>query len=249
MCFMKKYVFYILFMLLQAFNLFSDDATLFVHAQEKFVKGDFAGALNDYRSIKYKNSVVWQNIGSCYFNEQQYVQALLYWKRAYQRCQISQVAQLSSLEQRALQKLNLKIPSRFHFFVKRIVLMVPLIFLQMICMVLLCCILWTLSRCWRWQEFVGCDRRWLQWLIFGCFICGITWYAQRSFLQKDQAMVVKQDVLVYAGPERTFHVVETLRPGNVVRVIQKKHGMYNIVKHSLTGWVTQDTVEFIYSYE
>jgi len=246
---MKKYIFYLFFSVLQSLNLWSDDQQLFLQAHENFVKGNWAGALRNYRAINHKNSVVWQNIGSCYFNQQQYAQALLYWKRAYQGCSILQVGPLCTLEQKALKKLNLNVPSKFHYLCKRMLLMIPLTLLQIIFVIMLLTILWILVRCWRWQEIVVCDRRWLRWLLLSCFVCGSLWYGQHLFLQKNQAIVVKQDVLVYAGPERTFHVVKTLLPGNTVHVLQQKQGMYNITKHSVTGWVMQDTIEFIYDYE
>lgn len=246
---MKKYIFSLLLVFLQTLSMLGDDQQLFTKAHENFVQGDWEGALRNYRAITDKNSVVWQNIGICYFNQQQYAHALLYWQRAYKDCTLVQIGQLCTLEQRALEKLDFKIPSRGHYFCKRILLIIPLIFLQTLFAIMLCCMLWTLARCWRWKEIVICDRRWLRWIFLGCFLCGGLWYANRSFFQKNQAIVVKRDVLVYAGPERTFHMVTTLRQGSSVNVIQKKHGMYNITNHSIAGWVMQDTVEFIYNYE
>lgn len=246
---MKKYTAALVCIVLQTIMLMTSDRDLFEKANQYFTQENWSEALHTYKAMRHKNSAVLQNMGSCYFNQERYVEALLSWKRAYRNCSFGEIAQLCAWEQAALKKLNSKSPSIECGFLRRIMLSVPLIAVQVFLILCLLVLLWMLYRCWRWQEITRRDRKRLWCITFMTLFLGAVWYGQESFFQKNKAMVVKEHVLVYAGPEQTFHVATNLSAGDVVQVLQKKQGMYNITNRCTTGWVMQNTIEFIYNYE
>lgn len=230
--------------------VFCDDQQLFGQAKEAFVGGTWLQALQLYKKIEHKNSAVWQNIGNCYFNLERYDQALVAWNRACAgRPNYHQIATMCESENSAYQKLNLPIIPAWKCWIKKIVLIIPDMELKLIFLILLCCLLWFLYCYWRGSVMSVVDHKLLVFILFCSVVCSAIWYARTVILHKDQAIVVKSDVLVYAGPERTFHVIEKLQQGSLVHIMHNKQGMYQIKQEALRGWVVQDTVEYIYNYE
>jgi hypothetical protein len=246
---MNKDLFFWMIILFQFFIALGTDEQRLEQARDLFMQGDWSGALQLYRLVEHKNSAVFQNIGNCYFNEGQYGQALVFWKRASVDAGYQQLTTIFDEEQKAYQKLGIVAPLPWVIFFMKIILMIPLILIEIIFLFLLCNILLLLRRYWQWQKLEKREKNLFFLIFFGCMTCVTIWYARTIILKKDQAIVVKQNVLVYAGPERTFHVVEKIQEGQLVHIIQSQYGMYQISSGSLSGWVTQDTLESIYNYE
>jgi len=246
---MNKKILSLFMFVVCAVKVLCDDKQTFEYASDAFVQGDWSQALQLYKKIEHKNSAVWQNMGNCQFNLEQYSQALVSWKRAYAGIRYRQIATICESENRAYQKLDLPRRSSWDCWIQKIVLIIPFMLLKLIFFILLCSLFGILYRCWRWSDVSRRDRRGLLLITLGSVLCGLILYGRALILHKDQAIVVKPDVLVYAGPERTFHIVEKLQPGTLVHVIQHKQGMYQIRQQAVNGWIVQDTLECIYNYE
>ena len=75
------------------------------------------------------------------------------------------------------------------------------------------------------------------------------WYVKLLYFDKYQAIVIQSQTLVYAGPEKTFHIVEKLNKADELEILTEKNGMYHIRYSNISGWIDVDTVELINNYE
>lgn len=244
---------YIALLILIIFNsLYTDDQKILQQAHDCCMASQWQQALDLYKTVSYKNSDILQNIGTCYFNQKNYVYALLYWQRALIDADGIKITTLLKLQDKAYKALHQESYSFLYYYFVQTVLYLPLWTLQLI---LILCLLFFIYI--TFQYLLMYDVRislMMRCLIFCMtFIFGIsvgTWYARTIILAKNKALVVKSDVCVYAGPENTFHLVGMVQPATAVCVMSDKYqDMYHIQTEKITGWTPAQNIEFVYKYE
>lgn len=236
-------------LIFMSINFFADDQLFFQKAQNKFVQKEWQEALSIYQRIENKNSLVWQNIATCLFHQQQYPQALVATKRAFFGASFAQLHDLESLEKKIDEQLHIQASSDFYFLLKKILHGIPLLVLQIIFLVILIQIFLMLLRRWRWHDFTCQEKRLLKKLMIGLLVCMTLWYVKTLFFLNDKAIVIKSDAMVYAGPDESFHDFEKLQPGIEVKIMKKQKNMYHIQTQTFSGWVNADVLEPIINHE
>ena len=64
------------------------------------------------------------------------------------------------------------------------------------------------------------------------------WLSQQRY-----GVVVAQQALLYAGPDKEFHRVGGVSAGQQVKVVQQDQSWYKVYFHSEVGWVEQSDIE------
>ncbi len=230
-------------------NFFADDQSFFQKAQYKFAQEKWEESLLMYQKIENKNSLVWQNIATCLFHQQQYAEALVAVKRSSIHASFKQLHDLENLEKKIDQQLHIQPLSDFCFVVRKILYCIPLLLLQIIFLVILIQVFLMLLRRWRWNDCTRQEKRFLKKLIIVLSVCTALWYAKTLFFLNDKAIVIKSDAMVYAGPDESFHDFEKLQLGIEVKIMKKQKNMYHIKTQTFSGWVNADVLEPIINHE
>jgi len=231
---------------------------LFAQGNEKFLQGRFALARESYLKINNKSSSVWQNIGNCFFNEKKYAQALVCWKRAQISATWHQLDQLFTAEKKTLSLLKLPVSSDVYYGVKRIILIVPKLLIQILLFLMLSLLLLFLYRCWSWStvySLMSCNYMVAWFFMIGIMSCSVFCWSKDEICKQGQAIVIKEQSVVYAGPERSFHKKTQLPLGYQIDVLELDRNMYKVMYRQMldekhvgkrqVGWVESDSVEIV----
>lgn len=229
--------------------LLAHERDLFVKANTAFVQQQWSESVKLYQQIQSKNSFIWQNIGICFFHKQQYAQALLACKRSYIGINYHQITPILSLEREIYDTLQIRPYSWIQEQIHRLLLIIPITLLKVLFLLILCYFLFGIFNLIWHGSISRCQRKLMIVMTFFSCLFGILWYGHCVLFNNDQAIVVKKNVSLYAGPERTFHVIDKISQATLVHVIQTKNGMYQIKQNNINGWVELDSLEMIYNYE
>ncbi len=228
----------------------TDSQSLFSQGNNDFMQGQFALARQSYEKIEPKNSVIWQNIGNCFFNEKKYQWALVSWKRAQIGATWKQLGQLFSSERMALAALHILVDAEWKYEIKKIIMSIPTLAWQIILLILLCYVLVVSSGYWYISKFLSRKKQ-KTWLVLFCIVlCCMIWYAQSLIFKKGKAIIVKEKVIVFAGPEKTFHSKGQLPLGSQIDVLGSTQDMNKIAYLTENGkkergWIISDSLELI----
>ncbi len=227
----------------------ADNQQIIVKAQKYFQEEKWNAALKNYALVEHKDSTVLMNMGICYFNTKKYIQALINFKKAFYFSALKDFPMLVKLEKKTYAKLDRPSPSWVYYGIKKIFIMIPLFFVQIIILIFLLLLLCFFIRHGRWSDFTKQEKLFLKRIMSILFISGMFWYVKLLYFDKYQAIVIKSQTLIYAGPEKTFHIIEKLEPADEVEISREKDGMYHIQYLKTSGWIDCDTVELINNYE
>ena len=248
---MKQMRVFILSMILcqQIFSVHQDkDQLLFSHGNECFLRGQFSEARNSYEKIETKSLSVWQNMGNCFFNEKNYACALLCWKRAEFGANWFQLGILFSSEQKAKNMLHLVSDAWWKTKLKRFIFCVSkkIVLNSLFCVLLF--LLFFLYRCWNWSSkfgFAKCNCKIIWILIFGIITLSFMWWQQKQMFCLGRSIAMQSNVIVYAGPDITFHQKFKILQGEELYIINTDTKMYKVVYNNKIGWVERCAIEII----
>ncbi len=135
--------------------------------------------------------------------------------------------------------LQLDQPSWLVLQLRKILVFIPTILLQLVVVVLL------LKICFLMYQamYKSIQRKKICWLIFSTVFFIFVLYKQQEILKKRVALVVKESAFVYAGPEQSFHTIFQLKSGTYVQLLEKSSNMCRILMHGHQGWVVTDDIE------
>lgn len=222
---------------------------LFLQGNRNFCEGNFECARQCYEQIPYKNSVVWQNLGNCYYNENNGAKALVCWMRAQKDARLSQLDQLFESEKLVLQKFNCPCDGIFIRGVKKTILIIPKILLQFMTILCLLMFLYWFYKCLikksEAYQLFSCRKRYMLLLGFGIIICLLLLGAKEKFLKEKQGVIMHEKISVHAGPETSFHKKAQLPLGCVVQVLDEKQDMIKISCDKGSGWIASSDIEIV----
>lgn len=227
----------------------SDDAYYFKHAQILQQNNEIQKAIEEYKKIKHKNVVVLENIATCYAQEQQYAYALLFYKKACQVATNSHINRLLDRQEDIYKKISgidSDSASRtMNLMIQKTLLYIPnIIFHMCIAIIFIVMLLVEIGAI-----HFSSRRKMIRFIVILSFVLlifiGLLNYKNRYIIPTDHAIVVQNNVVVYAGPEKTFHNIACLSYGSEVKVMQKMHEMYKISMGPLTGWIEMNALELI----
>lgn len=221
---------------------------LFDQASDLARRGDFVQACMTYDHIQPKNSAVWHNMGNCFYKQKQYVKALIYWKRAQQGASFYELGQLFESEKKVLKNLGITVPAWWQYEWLRFITVIPMIALQVVLLIFLILLFMLMYRLSR--SSIKISKKYGVFLMIGIITVTVLWFFKNKILEKKRAFVVKESVLVYAGPEKFFHKISELPLAEEVEVVHNQQAMSQILmrKHDgsqLLGWVDSDCIEVV----
>lgn len=234
---MKKIIFIFAVFFVQN-DILSSDQELFLQGNSYFLDGKFEKARQSYEAMVSKDSAMLQNVGNCFFNEKNAVQALIYWKRAEKGVSFNQLRQLFELEHKALEQMQCQSESFLMLHIKQIVLGAPYLVLQIILLIL--CLL-----------FIGffyrgtIQKKHIFVLLLSMGLILLWMVVHKKWVLKKEAVVVEQKVAVYIGPETNFPQKTTLSLGNIVEIVEEQQKMVRVTSSQGTGWVVRDMIEIV----
>ncbi len=135
--------------------------------------------------------------------------------------------------------LQLDQPSWVLLQLRKILVFIPTIFLQIAVVFLL------LKACFLMYQALGkpAQKRKLFWLFSLVALFYFLLFKQQEILQAKVALVVKEFVFVYAGPEKSFHTIFQLKSGAFVQLLEKREAMCQIMANGHRGWIETDSIE------
>lgn len=249
---MNKKIFFLLLLstigiLFQGANIPSQE--LFLQGNRNFCEGDFKAARQCYEQVPHKSSAVWHNMGNCYYNEHNDAQALVCWRRAQKDAGFNQLEQLFESEQMVLKKLNCSHDGIYMRGVKKVILALPKIVLQLLAILFLLLFLYWFYQCLIRKsdayQLLSCRKRYLIMLGLGIIVCLLLLGAKEKFLQEKQGVLIHDKVVVHAGPEQSFHKKSQLPLGCVVQVVDETSDMVKISCDKGSGWIISSNVEIV----
>lgn len=244
---MQKKQFHCFYVFLLLWSFIAVSAQNLQQANDAFEQQQWVQALQLYRHVAHKDSMIWQNIGTCYLQLQQYSQALLCLKRSYIGIHYFQVPTVLQSEAVIMQQLSLPAVSKFQGLYQKFLLMVPMIPLKLLFLSLLLYIGILLLG------ILGHNRTSNVRIFFGillCFMLAGIWHSYATLVSSNNAIIMQKNIVLYAGPQKSFHVLhEAVQQGSLVKVLQYQQGMYQIEQQDICGWVEENSIELIYKYE
>ena len=221
---------------------------LLKEGKQYFLCGQFSEARCCYENIEEKNSVVFQNIGNCHFNEGNFVQAIVYWRKAYPGASYSRIRQLVEAEKLALQSLGVQKEVNINLL-ELFLTVFPKILLQLILMFLLLLLVKLFYDCvFRYNSSTHRLKErivYLLSLVIGIAVLLIILAKKEDVLKQELGVVVEPKSSIYVGPEKTFHIKQSLDNGRVVKIAGSSQDMYKIETNECSGWISSDQIQIV----
>lgn len=245
---MKKNILFVVLLMFQICKATSVQE-LFLQGNQYFMNGDFVKARECYEQIPHKNADLWQNIGNCYYNESNDAKALVCWKRAQRDAGYNQLDQLFESEKLVLNKVNCPCDGVFIRGVKKVILALPKLLMQVLLMLFLLLFLVLFYECVLQKKkkytSIACKKSYLCFLLFSIVVLMLLIAAKDKFVKEKQGVIMQHKVAVHVGPESSFHQKTVLPQGCIVEVIDEDRGMYKISCSQGFGWIASENIEIV----
>lgn len=222
---------------------------LFLQGNKYFLEGQFQKAREVYEKISKKNNVVWHNIGNCYHNEENYPKALVCWKRAQLGANFEQLGELLEQERLVLEKYNLNQNSFVMRQIRRVVLALPQLYIQIILLFAFILFLILFYQLYlqkkKLLQQLASMKKYFIFLILSIVILIFLLMLRAQLIQEKQGVIMQENVSVHVGPEKSFHQKLTLPTGCMVQIVDEKQDMLKITCVQGSGWISSDSIEII----
>lgn len=204
----------------------------FLKACAQFDKGHVREALELYTSLDVQSPTLWYNIGCCYYILGQYAQALVAFRQAERTGTISLVKKTAIMVRKVQEKLELSPDTHWYRTALLAESYIALFLVQLLFLALLLGLIVCL-----WFKLIGRVKLiflGLFLLIAGSFCVFDYWFSHQQY-----AVVLSDSAAVYAGPDKEFHKLGTVRRGQEVKVVQEAQSWYKVSFQELQGWIEQ----------
>jgi tetratricopeptide (TPR) repeat protein len=209
---------------------------LFLQANNLYRAGNFKESLKVYDAIDPKGWAVLYNMGAAWYQQGDYVQALVYWRRAQKAGGAhSELVQQSLAE--VMKLLGMEIQENWWASVgkarKLTVFQWQLIFL-MLWLVLIGWLRYAAGR----RIFVTTT------MMFSCLIAAFgLWFRARE--EYDTNAIAIESVPVLIGKDERFNHVAQLQPGQEVTVLSQDPNWLKVKNGATIGWVPAERLTLI----
>lgn len=229
----------ILFFIIFFYNIaYATSQELFLRAADAYKKGNFSQALTIFTSIENKGAAVWYNIGNTYYQMNEYVAALIAWKRALKCNGAYLSAGINANSKQVYEKLNLMESDNYWHWAINNINKFSLYFWQIIFICSLYGLLLLL--------YMVTKKKW--WMIGLCLLITngagvgllLCWYT----MNVQTGTVIKETFLV-AGNDEQFSKIGTLKPGQEVSIKGENESWCKVTVDNQIGWVLKNNIEFI----
>jgi len=219
-----------------------NDEELFLRGNQLYEKNQYEQALSMYDNISRKGPAALYNIGNCYYHLKKYDKALSYWLQSERDATIAESVCISHNKNIVLKELGKDMSSW-----KQIIE-------QLCSLIISYCSLFSLQLLFlfSWYICLACAYRYskrrkglFSMSIVMVLISGLTlaWYY--NAINSQQGVVAEKNVLMFSGPNRSFHSIGTLCYADIVVVIEKRGEWYKVRSSDIIGWVEAHAVNSI----
>ncbi len=212
---------------------------LFLKANQLYDQKDYKKAFLVYESIKNKGSAVWYNMGHCCYMQEEFVKALLFYKRAAKSASMPFYAeiqeQIKKIESEKLGLLHEQ--SWISDFVRMTAHRLSLFISQLIFL-----LIWFLF-CFFIAKIIIGRRYFIVSILLLALVC-IGGILKSKYLEHTtRYALVMQDGSFFVGPSDKLAVIGNLKRGQEVIIKAEKEGWYKIeVGQNTFGWLPHDAV-------
>lgn len=217
--------------------------SLLLQAQEHFIHGHYQDAYNLYQSLPEKGFVVFYNMGLCCLRQNKKAEALICFKRAEKQAtsykQFTMIDRLIELNE-GKEPVDKKWYEQFAIFARKCILAIPILLFQLIVLLgfIFLIIIWYMQ--WYRKRIVVSCLFLIVWLGIYC----LSLY-KINFIQQLYAVVIRESVPVFAGPDNSFYKKSDLSGSQLVAIIDQKNEYYKIKSGNFVGWVDCHTIELV----
>lgn len=208
----------------------------FLRGNKAFEDGNVEQALTEYQEIKSKGPVLWYNIGACYYNQDNLVNALVAFKRAQSMADGALNATLLPL----IDDINVKLsrPRRGELLeiAETCAAYLSLFWLQIVLL-----LIWWGYSALVWFKVSGVKKikiGLILVLLLLASLTGLIWWVT----SRDNGIVVEESTL-FVGPNMEFHSLGQVEPAEEVRLLDHNKAWYKIKSRAGVGWVPKEKVE------
>lgn len=232
---MKKIIFLCL-MWLAGSAFAGPELEQFLRGAQLFKEGKLQEALQEYEGIAHKGSVTWYNIGICYYQQKDFIKALIAFKRAQVGAYYGMLKQIQPFIEQLKHQFHQPPETLIERGTRELSSFFSLFWVQLV----------TLISWWLFiflLVFQSCSFRWLKItvgiLFFVClFLTGMVWWAL-----SDKNAIVMRDAQIYIAPNEQLHTVGSVIVGQEVCMKKQEQEWVRIKANTAAGWVRADALE------
>lgn len=216
---------------------------LFAQGNSAYKKYQWREALACYEAIDNKESVVWYNMGNCFYKIGDTLKAIVCWKRAQHDVSFTGQSVVAKNLAVAYKKLGYKTEDSFSMRSKQWAQSFSLFPLQLLFLF-----------CWYvgWGIwFAGIRYRpfwWYGFLMSLCLLALLVGYMLLThyYVQTGVTlMVTKEETPLFAGPNERYHQVGTAHWCDELWVEAQRLGWYKVTQGDRYGWISSAAIELI----
>lgn len=233
-------IFFFCVLLMNAFSYAGSAQENFLQGCDAYQHHDYKRALNLFESVPNKGWATWYNLGNSYYKTDQFLDAMICWKRAYRYGGLSYAHQINHNYAQAASKIGVQpVQQTMRDYGNAALERIPLIILQLL----------FLFVCYGAALIVGnlaLTRRYSTMVLMMLFVVflGIILSLHMQYTQRTLG-IVRESIDLFAGTDKKFTVRGTALRGQDVEVTDKRDGWYHIAFADKQGWVPSDYVECI----
>ncbi len=221
-------------LLLSSTFVCASNQEFFLEAQELYEHKEYGKALEAYYAITNKGSPTWYNMGNCAYHMERYDDACVYWLRARKGATQEQLQNIKNNVHMLSDKVGTTIDMQA---IESPLCYVPLVGLQIIFFILWILFFWITTRRHRRKKEI------LFLLSIAIIISGYLLVVKYRINNRTYAMVQKDQVAFFAGPDANYHSIGSLQRYDMVTICKQVDSWCKINHHDRTGWIpTQELV-------
>lgn len=224
---------FILMLMSSAFMLGSNQE-YFLKGQELYEQREYGKALESYDVITNKGPATWYNMGNCAYHMKRYDDACVYWLRARKGATKEQVHNI---------KTNIDLVSKaIGTSIDVAALETPLYYIPLVGLQVLFFALWILFF-WVTTRRHPRKKETLLLLVLAIILVSYLLVVKYRINHRVYAMVQKDQVAFFAGPNTQYHTLGSLRRYDMVMIDKHADSWCKISCGDQTGWIpAQDLV-------
>ena len=244
--FRKNFIIISLFCIVlpSAFLFSGSDEELFLRGNNYYAKQDYDNSLESYGMISKKGRAVLYNMGNCFYQKNDYAQALVYWNRAEIGATASECNSIARNKKYVLKKMGKSIDESFFqrietFFIGKI-MHVSLLFLQIFFL-----LSWLLFVLLLRKKKSHCVKMLLCCLAVLMMLTAIAMGVAHRHFSVGRAIVMRKEASLFSAPHKGLHVLACLPYADTVVVKESRQGWHKIRYADIIGWVEADVIQII----
>jgi len=228
------------FLLLCTLSLSAHKQEDFLAANQLYEKGEYSAALTRYNGLSDKGYGVYHNMGNAYYKQGNYLQALVYWKKAQRLAHGGQVRAVLESIKKAEEKLRIPSDSfsyQVAYFLGPYISYVPMLVVQALWLLFILIFLVSLVKCRGYTRILHAAFCSIMLISFGTTIL-----LKRYTQCPEGVLIAEKSVSLFAGPNDQYHQVAPIAKGNLLYVCQQSDDWYKVTCGSKAGWISSSAV-------